>query len=288
MTNSPRNNTSNIFLPGMQKKTTIDQYFSKKSSYWNKIYQRDDVEAIIYQQRCSIALKYINELCLPTDAKILEVGCGAGLTTVELARSGYSVVSLDSVKEMRDLTRQRARAAGVAERVKIIHGDVHELTYPPASFNLVIALGVIPWLANVKQALSEIVRVLTPGGHLIISADNRNRLNYFFDPTRMPMLTGIKKTLLQMLEKTGLRKKPKVPGANMHKTSEMNRILASAGMEKIKHQTIGFGPFYFYKYPLLPNSIQLKIHHLLQHHADRGFPILRSTGSQYLVLARKL
>ena len=61
-----------------------------------------------------------------------------------------------------------ARRAGLADRVAITTGDVHDLRSADGTFLLVLALGVIPWLASPPRATRELARVLAPGGYLIV------------------------------------------------------------------------------------------------------------------------
>jgi hypothetical protein len=49
---------------------------------------------------------------------------------------------------------------------------------------------------------------------------------------------------------------------------------------------LGFGPFTFMGRHVCPESVGVPLHLRLQRRADRGWPVLRSTGSQQLVLAR--
>src|SRR2546429_6673175 len=51
--------------------------------------------------------------------------------------------------------------------------------------------------------------------------------------------------------------------------------------------TVGFGPFSFLGWKFLSDSSGVRVHRRLQQLADRGVPILRSMGTQYIVLARK-
>ena len=63
--------------------------------------------------------------------------------------------------------------------------------------------------------------------------------------------------------------------------------LASAGLSKRRHKTLGFGPFTMFQRNLFPAPLAIKIHHGLQRLADRGVPGFSSTGMFYLVLAEK-
>ncbi|MFQ5772087.1 MAG: class I SAM-dependent methyltransferase, partial [bacterium] len=250
-------------------------------------YQHNDLFGVIHQQRRAIALKYVDELSLSKQSRILEIGCGAGLTTVDLARRGYKIVAVDSVDTMIDLTRRHALESGVANNVNANVGDIHELNFQASSFDLVIALGVTPWLHSLNKALQEVVRVLRSSGYIIINADNRYRLNHLLDPAELPALAPLKKALKKWLEKIGLRKSTKEPLPHRYRINEFDSFLSSVGLLNIKQTILGFGPFTFLKYKVFSESVGIKLHYILQNCAECGFPVLRSTGSQYIVLAKK-
>src|SRR5947208_520112 len=86
----------------------VDSYFRSRARVWKEIYEREDVDALIHQRRRSIVLRLIDNLGLPQESPILEVGCGAGLTTVALADRGHAVHAIDSVQETDDTEYQRA------------------------------------------------------------------------------------------------------------------------------------------------------------------------------------
>lgn len=272
-----------------EEKKSVDAYFTADSSAWNEIYQKEDVWSVIHQDRRSIALRYFRELSLPQDARILEIGCGAGMTSVDMARCGYTVEAVDSVKAMIDLTRQNALKFGVEEQIHAGVMDVFNLQFPDQTFDLVIALGVVPWLADSTRALKEISRVLAPGGYVLISADNYWRLIHLLDPVEFPPLTGLKERprLRLFLGKAKLREFSSIPRAKRHTVAEFDALLEAACLVKLKHQVIGFGPFTFWRISLFPGAFGIRLNRFLQNGAVRGIPILRSAGSQYLVLGQK-
>lgn len=271
---------------GTEQRSVAD-YFDAESSYWQGLYGGDDVFAIIHQQRRSMALQYFDELSLPKTARVLEVGCGAGLLTADLARRGYTIEALDRVKSMVDLTRHNARQSGVEKSVNARIGDIRQLPFGDATFGCVIALGVLPWVADIQAALKEISRVLVPSGYAIFNVDNRHRLNHLLDPVAMPALAGVKARLKKALSKLRWCKPAKAPDVHRHTLKEFDQLVASAGLVRIKYRMIGFGPFSFFKYEPFPGAIGVKLHRRLQQYSDRGLPLLRSTGSQILVAGRK-
>ena len=266
----------------------VNRHFTGESVYWRKIYHQRDVFAAAHQLRRSIVLDWIDTLSPPSGSRVLEIGCGAGLMTLALAKRRLAVTAMDAVPAMLHETKRLVARAGVSGRVKTALGDVHQLSLKDNTFALVIALGVIPWLHSPGGALREMARVLQPGGCLIVNADNRWRMNYCVDPCRLPPLMPARRRVRRALEQHGLwRTFPARARSQTHSLHEFDALLAGAGFRNERRKTFGFGPFTFLNCALLPNSAGIRVHQWLQSLADHQIPVIRSAGSQYLVLARK-
>ena len=264
----------------------LNVHFEASSDYWTKIYDLQDVDGTIYRQRRSVVLDLVRKLKLPPDSQILEIGCGSGSTSIQLARQGYTVRAVDSVYAMVKGTRKHAEQAGVSERVMASVRDVHDLGYPDESFDLVLKIGVAPWLYSLDRAISEVARVLRPGGYLIATADNWWRLNHWLDLRHLPPLRPIKRQLRNVLERLALIR-PGGPSVFLRSIGEFDAYLFEAGLHKIEGRTVGFGPFSFLGFRILSDSTGVRVHRWLQSLADNAVPILRSMGTHYIVLARK-
>ncbi|HYQ86399.1 MAG TPA: methyltransferase domain-containing protein [Bacteroidota bacterium] len=266
----------------------VNELFDEGSSYWNDLYSHRDVFGVIHQQRRDVALSFVDELRLPKESRILEAGCGAGLTTLALARRGYTIDAMDSVPAMIELTRQHASQNGLGDSIRAEVGDVHSLKFQDTSFDLIVAMGVTPWLHDLRSALVEIVRVVKPGGYVLLNADNRYRLNHLLDPLLNPVVRPIRESVKRLLESAGARKPSTAARPHMYSVAEFKEYLRSAGLSESKHRMLGFGPFSLLNRKILPDAIGVKVHLKLQKYADLGYPIFRSTGSQYIVLAQKM
>ena len=268
----------------------VDGYFATQVSAWTDIYNGAGLVASIYQRRLAVSLRWIAELALAPGERLLEVGCGAGLAAVTLAQRGFLVDAVDSVGEMVQRTRQAAAEAGLAQRVKTAVEDAHHLTFPDATFQLVLALGVLPWLPAPRQALGEMARVVRPDGYVLVSADNRWRLTDLLDPWRSPPLDPIKGAAGAVLRQLGLRRPPphREPSPQAVSIAEFDRWLWSVGLRRVKTTTLGFAHFTFFSRHLFTGATSAKLHCVLQRWADRNVPVFRMLGNQHIVLAQKV
>ena len=264
----------------------VDARFHNEAFVWSSVYEQHGVTAEIYRLRRDRALAIVEQLGF-SEASTLEIGCGAGLLSVALAQRGYRVEATDRLDAMIRLTRDLAVTKGVSDRITVRMCDVHTLPFADDSFDVVIAIGVLPWLHSPEKALREIVRVLRDGGRLVVTADNRWPLTLLFDPLCSPLTEPIRRWARKVLQPLRLLKRRQKPRLHLYSTRQVDELLAKAGLQKIYGTTIGFGPFVFLKCNLLPGTIATYAHARLQRLADRCVPFLRSAGIEYLALAKK-
>jgi ubiquinone/menaquinone biosynthesis C-methylase UbiE len=275
-------------LPAAQTQKLIDEHFTSVASYWSDIYRQQDVFALIHQQRRNLVLDIIEEQHLTPDSRVLDIGCGAGVIAIELARRGFIVNAIDSVAAMIELTQEQAATNGLEARIFAAVGDAHHLAFEDASFSVVVAMGVTPFLHSPADAMREMSRVLKPGGLLIVNADNRWRLTHLLDPIVTPLFRWLRvavKRAMQWLKLCSPDSQPRL--VRMYSTGEFDRLIANAGLRKLKASMIGFGPFTFMERRFLSDRLALRLHRTLQASADRDLPLIRSLGAQYIVVARK-
>ncbi len=123
--------------------------------------------------------KLLEELRLRGDERILDLGCGRGAVVLMAAQyltTGKAVgVDLwrtaDQSGNSIDATRRNAVAEGVADRVELHTADMQALPFPDNSFDLIVSSMAIHNISGTdgrKKAIEEAVRVLRPGGRLMI------------------------------------------------------------------------------------------------------------------------
>lgn len=98
------------------------------------------------------------ELLPPPPRRTLDIGCGEGRVSRDLAARGYDVVGVDA--------SQSLVAAARAEGGEFLVGRAEELPFADASFALVVAYNSLMDVDEMPEAVAEIGRVLEPGGAL--------------------------------------------------------------------------------------------------------------------------
>lgn len=121
---------------------------------------------------------------LAAGMSLLDVGCGPGTITVDLAGrvAPGRVTALERTAEALDLARAAARGR---DNVDFVLGDAHRLDLPDDAFDVVHAHQVLQYLADPVQALREMRRVCRPGG--VVAARDSDYAGFTWYP-RIPAL----------------------------------------------------------------------------------------------------
>jgi len=109
------------------------------------------------------------EMAVSEGANVLDCGCGTGSTGIMAARkvgpTGH-VTLFDLSQDMLAMAREKARSAAVTDRVTFQTGDILQLPYPDASFDVVLSTYSLCPVYDPSQGALELYRVLAPGGRL--------------------------------------------------------------------------------------------------------------------------
>jgi SAM-dependent methyltransferase len=149
-------------------KEHVRAVFSGRVGEWAACYSDDAADRLESQcllSRQRIALQMLSAV-LPPPARVLDLGCGTGETAAKLLRCGYEVWGMDLAEPM----VSHARARHGTERFRV--GDIEHIPFPEDTFDGLVCLGVVEYLERDERALSEIRRVLKPGGRAVISTPN--------------------------------------------------------------------------------------------------------------------
>jgi ubiquinone/menaquinone biosynthesis C-methylase UbiE len=107
--------------------------------------------------------------CAPrAGLRVLDVACGTGNTAVPAARAGARVTGLDVAANLLEQGRQRAAREGLSIRFE--EGDMEQLPYADAAFDLVMSTFGVMFALRPDRVASELIRVCRPGGRIAIAS----------------------------------------------------------------------------------------------------------------------
>jgi 2-polyprenyl-3-methyl-5-hydroxy-6-metoxy-1,4-benzoquinol methylase len=118
---------------------------------------------------------------------VLELGCGTGYLTQELARSGAEVVAIDISPELLEIAKANCSAPNVRYQIE----NAYAMSYDDAMFDSVVGSSVLHHL-EIEDALRGVYRVLKPGGTI-----------YFTEPNMLNPQIAIQKNIPWIKQKLG-------------------------------------------------------------------------------------
>ena len=132
-----------------------------------------------------LAPRFLQFAGIPDCCKILDVGCGIGTLAFAITelRPNCSIVGIDTSKEY--VSYAESCNNNQSDQVRFQVGDVQNIAFPDATFDISLSLLVLNFIPNPQRALSEMMRVTRPGG-LVVAAvwdygDGMEMLRLFWD-----------------------------------------------------------------------------------------------------------
>jgi 2-polyprenyl-6-hydroxyphenyl methylase/3-demethylubiquinone-9 3-methyltransferase len=107
----------------------------------------------------------------PQGKTALEVGSGGGILTEEISKMGFTTTGIDPAEESVITASNHARVSGL--NIKYEQGSGENLPYPDGSFDYVFCCDVLEHVQDLPKVISEISRVLKPGGVFFYDTLNR-------------------------------------------------------------------------------------------------------------------
>ena len=153
------------------KSSAIKHFRAKSSLYVERYVVKANGDLL--QPRHRAIVQMVREMELPQASRILDLGCGPGFLSLDLAKQGYRGLGLDAAPAMIQHCKLQATTQGFSELWHYQLGDVEALPFRSESFDVAICAGVIEYLPTDEHLLREAARVLKRGGRFVLCVTNK-------------------------------------------------------------------------------------------------------------------
>jgi ubiquinone/menaquinone biosynthesis C-methylase UbiE len=110
--------------------------------------------------------------------KVLDIACGIGWATVEMAGAGAHVTGIDLTPRAVELAGKHLAYRNLSAELRVM--DAQHMDFPDASFDFVHAWGCLMHMPDTQRAIAEIYRVLKPGGTTSGYMYNKRSISYWW------------------------------------------------------------------------------------------------------------
>jgi ubiquinone/menaquinone biosynthesis C-methylase UbiE len=266
----------------------VNDFFNSRYSWWEGVYDRSLPKKFFSYEmirRKELLIDLLSKyVARGKPARVLECGCGYGDIIKELGSLKCQLTGIDI--NLRHLTFAKNN---INEQVNWFQADVENLPFRDGYFDLVYCVGVLSYLRDDKNAVSEMARVVKDGGMVIISVPNIFMLNKFFDPYYyFVWLPG------NILKKIALSKKI-VDKKNFctdmirrYSFSKISNEFEKHGMVEIDSVNVSFGPLTFWRNEVLSLSQSINISERLRKVGEKkSFNFLRYFANHWITCLSK-
>jgi ubiquinone/menaquinone biosynthesis C-methylase UbiE len=168
---------------------------------------------------------------------VLDVGCGQGIDLAQYARAGARATGIDLTPRHVALAKLHVEALGMS--AEIVNGDAENLPFADRSFDRVSSNGVLHHTPDIAAALSQIHRVLRPGGEARVLVYNRRSFHYWLFQV---WHQGIRKrqlfqegsmegVLSRGVERSSIGARPLV---RVYSPGELRKLMSTAGFAGVR------------------------------------------------------
>ncbi|HFQ94718.1 MAG TPA: class I SAM-dependent methyltransferase, partial [Anaerolineae bacterium] len=146
----------------------LNNFFEEGSPFLN--------HPLLTAERTAVETNFLeSQLRLPPGARILDVGCGFGRHSIELARRGYTVTGIDPAAAMIAAAQERAKEAAVSVDFRQARGEEFTTAVPfDAAICLFTSLGQMGPDGDNSALVSRVYDALKPGGLFVVEVPQRD------------------------------------------------------------------------------------------------------------------
>ena len=191
-------------------------HFDRIADHYRAEYEAETPAGLAFRMRRQVVLDLLGS----GPGTVLDVGCGPGVMVEPLLSRGWTFWGIDPAPAM-------IAACTAGPNVHLAVGSAERLAFSDEQFDAVICMGVIERISDDTSALREMLRVLKPGGILIVTAPHRFSPSLAWRNLIVYPVVGALRPLYSRL--AGARSAAVIRGHRSYSRKSLGRLLESAG-----------------------------------------------------------
>lgn len=164
-----------------------------------------------------LRLEYIMRQTDLKGKRVLDVGCGGGILTEQIARRAATTIGIDASSHMTAIARTHAKQSNL--QIRYIDTDIEHITqFTKTGFDVILCMELLEHVPSYESVIDACRKVLNPGGIVIFATINRNLISFILAVVFAEYILG-------------LLPRGTHDWASLIKPSELNRACADAGLK---------------------------------------------------------
>lgn len=217
----------------MLSKSQVLQHFDGMAinGDWSKLYDQDqdDMTNYSFRIRRERVVELLDPILTP-GMQVLDVGCGTGIMAPFVLSRSAHYQGVDLSRNMIHEAKQKHLGAQASEgSIAFTVADVEKMPLPDAHYDVLLALGLLEYFENPQRVVDEIIRVVKPGGSIVVSVPNVLCVDTFTSWLFSPILTTPMRSLRRLRGR-----EPRESNYSNHKYApgRLDRIFLTRGFRK--------------------------------------------------------
>lgn len=198
--------------------------------------------------------KYLNLLGMKKGEKVLDVGCGEGIFLARVAKTyGADCTGIDISKRLIATAKSLRLRSGQAHQLRFRVADATQLPFKDNKFDYVLSFDVLEHIQNQGKVLFEMMRVLKPGGLLLLYSINKNQRytwNFWLDKLGVDVYKRVAHNPSLFPDPDWVKKELERMGIEVKRLELFNSFFTLAFDETIMLLLLGFRRLSFFDSPL--------------------------------------
>ena len=279
----------NLYKSSIQKKI-IRSFFNRTCERWDNLYDGTTFINEHMRDRKRIVLESVEEYAKGRKLKILDLGCGSGILTMELLKKGHTVVGADIAGDLISKLNSTLKTHTGIDYLGSVTCDVGATSFAGESFDVILCIGVLQYQLDDNSVLKEITRTMNRDGICIITFPNLFKLDFLFDPAYYF------KFVFRLIKRFFVFKKTRLSGRFQHNypydkkyyLGSIRKMISENALCLIKTAGFGYGPFTFFNRSIFSNRLSIKISDAIDRLAFMsGINIFNYVSNRWVCVAKK-